>query len=302
MNHAAFQEQLALFSSDAVTILEKLKQQYGRLDPQQIEQLCYILDLSPTELLKKLMPLAAAMSTCPISGFSVGVIVEGYRENAQGPFYLGANMELIGQPLKMSVHAEQSAIANAWHQGETRLKRLFVNEAPCGHCRQFINELNEVKEMEFVVNQLGKDEGKVYQIGDLLPDSFGPGDLEQAERLLFADTVSLVSPASEDELVNAATRATEKSYAPYSKCRSGVALKLENGDIVTGQSAENAAYNPGMTAVESALVNLRLHHLGKAESRIVDAVMVETASLSSNKDTAKSILNGYGAELRYYEV
>ena len=302
MNQAAFQEQLALFPSEAVAILEKIKQQYGRLDPIQIEQLCQILQLSPTELLKKLMPLAAAMSTCPISGFSVGVIVEGYRENAQGPFYLGANMELIGQPLKMSIHAEQSAIANAWHQGENRLKRLFVNEAPCGHCRQFINELNEVKGMEFVVNPLGKEEGKVYQISDLLPDSFGPADLGQDERLLFADSISLNSPSPEDKLVNAATRATEKSYAPYSKCRSGAALLLENGDVVVGQSAENAAYNPGLTAVEAALVNLRLHHLGKPESRIVDAVMVETASLSSNKDTARSILGGYGAELRYYEV
>ena len=302
MNQAAFQEQLALFPSEAVAILENIKQQYGRLDPRQIEQLCQILQLSPTDLLKKLMPLAAAISTCPISGFSVGVIVEGFRENAQGPFYMGANLEMIGQPLKTAIHAEQSAIANAWHQGETRLKRLFVNEAPCGHCRQFINELNEVKEMEFVVNQLGKDEGKIYQISDLLPDSFGPADLGQEERLLLAQAASLVSPASEDELVNAATKAAEKSYAPYSKARSGIALLLENGDIVTGQSAENAAYNPGMTAVESALVNLRLHHLGKPESRITDAVMVETSSLSSNKDITRSILGGYGAELRYYEV
>ena len=302
MNQAAFQEQLSLFPSEAVAILEKIKQQYGRLDPRQIEHLCQILGLSPTELLKKLMPLAAAMSTCPLSGFSVGAIVEGYRENAQGPFYLGANLELIGQPLKVTTHAEQAAIANAWHQGETRLKRLFVNEAPCGHCRQFINELNQVEEMEFVVSRLGRDDGKIYRIADLLPDSFGPGDLEQGERLLLADPVSLNSPAPEDKLVNAATRAAGKSYAPYSKCRSGVALQLESGDIVTGQSAENAAYNPGMTAVEAALVNLRLHHLGKPESRIVDAVMVETASLSSNKDTTRSILGGYGAELRYYEV
>ena len=302
MNQVAFQEQLSQFSSDAVAILENIKKQYGRLDPHQIEQLCQILEVSPTELLKQLMPLAAAMSTCPVSGFSVGVIVEGYREAAQGPFYLGANLEMVGQPLKMTIHAEQSAIANAWHQGETRLKRLFVNEAPCGHCRQFINELNEVKQMEFVVNHLGEDDGKVYHIGDLLPDSFGPEDLNQKERLLLAESTPLTSPDSEDALVEAATKAAEKSYAPYSKCQSGIALKLENGDIVSGQSAENVAYNPGLTAVEAALVNLRLHHLGKAESRIVDAVMVETASLSSNKDAAKSVLNGYGVELRCYEV
>lgn len=302
MNHSAFQEQLSLFSSEAISIIENAKKQSGRLDSRQIDELCHILELSPDGLLKALMPLVATMSTCPVSGFSVGAIVEGYRENQQGPFYFGANLEVPGQPLKMTIHAEQSAIANAWHQGEKRLRRLYVNEAPCGHCRQFMNELNEVDKMKFVIQQIGKDKQKVYEMSDLLPDSFGPADLEQADRLLSANTETLVSPLINDDLVNAATTASGNSYAPYSKCLSGIALKLENGDMIMGQYAENAAFNPGLTAMEAALVNLRLNHLGKPESRIIDAVMVEKASITSHKASAQSILSAYGAELRYYEV
>ena len=302
MNHSAFQEQLSHFPFDAALILQQLEKQAGRLDPLQISELCNILEFKSEDLLKALMPLAASMSTPIISGFHVGAIVEGYREDAQGPFYLGANLELTGQPLKMTIHAEQSAISNAWHQGETRLRRLYVNETPCGHCRQFMNELNQVEQMEFVVNQLSKDRKTVYKMTDLLPDAFGPADLKQEERLLSASSETLVSPDSEDALVVAATEAASQSYAPYSGCRSGVALMLESGDIVIGQYAENVAFNPGLTAVESAICNLRLNSLGKPESKIVDAVLVEKSSNTSHRASTEAILEGLGAKLRHYTV
>ncbi|OED49155.1 hypothetical protein ACH42_02055 [Endozoicomonas sp. (ex Bugula neritina AB1)] len=302
MNHSAFQEQLSCFPFDAALILQQLEKQSGRLDPQQITDLCTLLNIPPSGLLKALMPLAASMSTCSISGFHVGAIVEGYREDSQGPFYLGANFEMAGQPLKMTIHAEQSAISNAWHQGETRLRRLYVNEAPCGHCRQFMNELNQVESMEFVVNQLENDEQKVYQISDLLPDAFGPADLEQEERLLSASIEPLDNPEPEDALVTAATQAASQSYAPYSGCRSGIALLLETGDMVTGQYAENVAFNPGMTAIEAALCNMRLNNLGKPDSKVTDAVLVEASSVTSHQTTTASILADIGAELRYYTV
>ncbi len=58
-----------------------------------------------------------------------------------GHLYIGVNLEFPGLPLQHSVHAEQFLIANAaWH-GERGLRRIAVNAAPCGHCRQFIAEL-----------------------------------------------------------------------------------------------------------------------------------------------------------------
>lgn len=44
-------------------------------------------------------------------------------------------------PLYNSVHAEQFLLVNALHHGERELRRLAVNAAPCGYCRQFYAEL-----------------------------------------------------------------------------------------------------------------------------------------------------------------
>lgn len=308
MNHKAFQDQLALFPENAAVILRKLTLQQGRLEPEQVNELKALMRLSTEDFLKALLPLAASMSTCPISGFSVGAVVEGFRaaesscEEEQGPIYFGANLEIAGQPLKMAIHAEQAAISNAWHQGETQLRRLMVNEAPCGHCRQFMNELNEINQMDILVSQLNNDLKKHYRMADLLPDAFGPGDLKQAGRLLGPSNQLLNSPDSSDTLVNAATQAAQNSYAPYSDCYSGVALFMNNGDIISGMYAENVAFNPGLTAIEAALVNLRLNSLAKPEATIVDAVMVEKQAPISHQAMTASIISHMGAELRHFIV
>ncbi len=314
MNHKAFQDQLALFPEDAATILQKLTLQQGRLEPEQVNELKVLMRLSTEDFLKAVLPLAATMSTCPISGFSVGAVVEGFRaaedyhtadgscEEEQGPIYFGANLEIAGQPLKMAIHAEQAAISNAWHQGETRLRRLMVNEAPCGHCRQFMNELNEIDQMDILVSQLDNELKKHYRMADLLPDAFGPGDLKQGDRLLAPSSLLLDSPDSSDTLVNAATQAAQNSYAPYSDCYSGIALLMSNGDIISGMYAENSAFNPGLTAIEAALVNRRLNSLAKPEATIVDAAMVEKQAPISHKAMTASIISHMGAELRHFIV
>lgn len=302
MNHRAFQDQLAQFPVNAADILHQLIHQRGRLEPEQVNELKGLMELSSEKLLKALLPLAASMSTCPISNFSVGAIVEGFRPEGQGPVYLGANLEIAGQPLKMAIHAEQAAISNAWHQGETRLRRLMVNEAPCGHCRQFMNELNEIDQMDITVSQLDSDQQRQYNLSNLLPDAFGPGDLKQGTRLMGASLLSLESPDPADNLVNAATEAACRSYAPYSGCHSGVALLIENGDIISGRYAENVAFNPGMTAVEAALANLRLSSLAEAPGKIIDAVMVEKQASVSHQAMTASIISHMGAELRYFVV
>ncbi|KEI69705.1 hypothetical protein GV64_02160 [Endozoicomonas elysicola] len=299
---------MALFPEDAATILQKLTLQQGRLEPEQVNELKVLMRLSTEDFLKAVLPLAATMSTCPISGFSVGAVVEGFRaaegscEEEQGPIYFGANLEIAGQPLKMAIHAEQASISNAWHQGETRLRRLMVNEAPCGHCRQFMNELNEIDQMEILVSQLDNERKKHYRMADLLPDAFGPGDLKQGGRLLGPSNQLLNSPDSSDTLINAATQAAQNSYAPYSDCYSGIALLMNNGDIISGMYAENVAFNPSLTAIEAALVNLRLNSLAKPEATIVDAVMVEKQAPISHKAMAVSIISHMGAELRHFIV
>ncbi|MDE6370063.1 MAG: cytidine deaminase [Duncaniella sp.] len=49
-------------------------------------------------------------------------------------------------------------------------------------------------------------------------------------------------------LVRAAVEATERAYAPYSHFRVGAAIRLDNGETVTGSNQENAAYPSGTCA------------------------------------------------------
>ena len=62
------------------------------------------------------------------------------------------------------------------------------------------------------------------------------------------------------ELVEAAKRATEGSYAPYSKFRVGAAARLQDGTIVVGANQENAAYPSGLCAERTALFAAGAQH------------------------------------------
>lgn len=53
-------------------------------------------------------------------------------------------------------------------------------------------------------------------------------------------------------LVDRARAATAGSYAPYSNFRVGAAIRLSNGEIVSGANQENAAYPSGLCAERTA--------------------------------------------------
>ena len=55
------------------------------------------------------------------------------------------------------------------------------------------------------------------------------------------------------QLAEAAVRARENSYAPYSKYRVGAALLCADGDIVCGSNIENASYPATVCAERCAI-------------------------------------------------
>lgn len=57
----------------------------------------------------------------------------------------------------------------------------------------------------------------------------------------------------ERELMNIAREAALNAYAPYSNYYVGAAVKLENGEIITGNNQENVAYPSGICAERVAL-------------------------------------------------
>jgi cytidine deaminase len=219
------------------------------------------------DLMGHLVPLAAARyASAPISGFRVGAVARG----SSGALYLGANLERPGTALALTVHAEQSATANAWLHDEDGLATLAVSAPPCGHCRQFLNELATADSLEVLVT--GR---RSRLLPELLPESFGPADLGVTAGLMSPRANGLALD-SEDPLVLEALAAAEASYAPHSRSFAGVALETASGAVHTGRYAENAAFNPSLTPLACALALCAL--AGGAEDEITRAVLVQAPS------------------------
>ncbi|WP_034915948.1 cytidine deaminase [Erwinia sp. 9145] len=215
--------------------------------PEQVDALQKATGLDVHALSFALLPLAAACAVAPLSGFNVGALALG----KSGRLYFGANMEFSGATMQQTIHAEQSAITHAWLRGEPSLTSITVNYTPCGHCRQFMNELNSGTALG--IHLPGR---KPATLGDYLPDAFGPRDL--AIETLLLDNVDHGVPLRGDALTRAALQAANRSHAPYTQAWSGVALQAENGDIFAGSYAENAAFNPSLPPLQAALILLNL--------------------------------------------
>lgn len=64
-------------------------------------------------------------------------------------------------------------------------------------------------------------------------------------------------------LTDAACKATESSYSPYSHFQVGAAVLLEDGTVVTGSNQENAAYPSGLCAERVTIFSAGAQHPGK---------------------------------------
>ena len=218
------------------------------LSGEQFDTLLELSGLDDAALRVALLPFAAAYSHAPISNFYVGAIARGLS----GKLYFGANMEISGAQLGQTVHAEQSAISHAWMKGEQGISDITINFSPCGHCRQFMNELSTAQEL---VVQLPQRDEKTLQ--EYLPESFGPADLGIESRLMMPANHGKVADES-DQLVLSALDALNRSHAPYTHNLSGVALRMKDGKQYQGSYAENAAFNPSLPPLQVALVQLLL--------------------------------------------
>ncbi len=76
-------------------------------------------------------------------------------------------------------------------------------------------------------------------------------------------------------LMNEAVKIRKTAYAPYSKFHVGTAFLLENGEVITGNNQENAAYPSGMCAERVAV--------WQAASRFPDVKIKIIAITASSK-------------------
>jgi len=237
------------------------------------------LEGDPLTLGRSLLPFATAFSVSPISGFAVGAVAVG----ESGAFYLGANLEFAGTGLGATLHAEQSAVLNAWVHGETILTHLLVSDVPCGHCRQFLTELSCSDRMQLV---FGEERTTIDQ---LLPGPFGTRP-KAGQGLLDSPMVELESIRPvEDSLAQRAINAAQRSYTPYTRANEGFVIEGDNGQHFAGRAAESVAFNPSVSAIVCAM-NQRNLSAGRSFSikRCAHARLV--TAVNGTVDLSKSIL------------
>ena len=79
-------------------------------------------------------------------------------------------------------------------------------------------------------------------------------------------------------LIEQARKAAQNSYAPYSRFRVGAALRLTNGEVVTGTNVENVSYGLTICAERSALVS--------AVSQFGPEIRIEAVAVANLNDAA----------------
>ena len=244
------------------------------------EALCASENKDIDALMLALLPVAATYARAPISNFLVGSVARG----VSGNLYLGGNLEVPHQALGFSVHGEQSVIANAYMHGDEGITAIAGTDAPCGHCRQFMNELSPGRDIQ--VNIQGSP---TTRLSVLLPASFGPKDLG-GEGAFPVRRTALVAPKGQDDALTAAAfDAACKSYAPYSKSPSGAGISVRGGRVFTGSYIENAAFNPSLPPLQTAL--LALIAAGESFSSISKVALVEVeGAMITQKNVTEAAL------------
>lgn len=285
--HSRFHAAFASLAADLQSALAPLLADEhfpALLTAEQVAMLKNATRLDEDALAFALLPLAAACARTPVSHFNVGAIARG----VSGTWYFGGNMEFIGATMQQTVHAEQSAISHAWLRGEKSLASVTVNYTPCGHCRQFMNELNSGLSLR--INLPGRDP---HTLADYLPDAFGPKDLDI--KTLLMDEEDHGFAVTGDALAQAAIVAANKSHAPYSQAPAGLALECRDGTLFAGRYAENAAFNPSLPPLQGALNLLSLN--GYDYPDIQRAVLAEKAEATLTQwDATAATLKALGCQ------
>ncbi|KAJ4708629.1 Cytidine deaminase [Melia azedarach] len=283
------------------------------IEASEAESLAQKSGLTVPQLLPTLVKSAQTLARPPISNYHVGVVGLG----SSGRIFFGGNLEFPGLPLHHSVHAEQFLITNLILNAEPKIQYFAVSSAPCGHCRQFLQEIRDAPDIKIFIassentNSDMKDEHNLnyYPLSHFLPDRFGPDDLLDKDVPLLLEThhngLSFVNEDGNDHqnlcngqisehsvtLKSAALEAANKSHAPYSKCPSGVAIMDSEGKIYKGSYMESAAYNPSLGPVQAALVAYVAGGNGGGYERIVAAVLVEKEGpIVGQEQTARMLL------------
>lgn len=290
----AFQA-LKPFSTEAQEMLKGIlsdKDFRGQISAGAVKELLAIENMTSDDLMLSLLPVARTFSRPPLSNYLVGAVLEGIS----GSLYLGANIEIPRQSLGLAVHGEQAAVANAYAHNETGVKAIAVTAAPCGHCRQFLNELSPAADLRVL-----RRDAPSTLLSTLLPVAFGPKDLGFTNGALpVKENMLALSTHTSNAQVILALNAARKAYSPYTSSPSGVSLRTGDGRLFNGSYIENAAFNPSLPPLQASLAGL--FAAGQEASDISTVVLVELEGAHISQQTGTRATLSALAPLAHLEL
>ncbi|MEM0515922.1 cytidine deaminase [Pseudoalteromonas sp. YIC-827] len=268
-------------------LLESIKQERGIISAQQFENLSQFLGNNHKDTAQWLLTQIQPWAVAPISEFQVAALVHARNHQGEEFYAAGVNVELPHCGLESAVHAEQTALHNAWLNGACELLHLYVSATPCGYCRQFINEFCADTGLEISIGEVEAT------LSELLPLAFGPSDLGVSERILAAGAQTTAKGAS--ELLQ---QHLQLSYAPYSGGQAALMLSMGEQHFY-GRYIENAAFNPSFHPLLAALSQVAL--LGQGiDFKAIDRVsLAELDSLKSHQDSTEAMVRRLAPQARF---
>ena len=139
------------------------------------------MPVTPEQLVREALE-AMHFAYVPYSGFTVGAALL----TKSGKVYLGCNIE--NAAYGPSNCAERTAFFKAVSEGERAFKAIAIVGgaedakkldfcAPCGVCRQVMEEFCDEEAFEIVLAR-SVDEYEIYTLKELFPKGFGPKNLK----------------------------------------------------------------------------------------------------------------------------
>lgn len=96
--------------------------------------------MTDKELALILLPVSACYANPTPSHFSVGAIAKG-----ESGAYFGANQEFCTTNIQQTTMRSKVQFLMLGCVVKSKITEITVNYTPCGHCRQFMNELNSAE-------------------------------------------------------------------------------------------------------------------------------------------------------------
>lgn len=176
------------------------------------------------------------------------------------------------------------------NHSETGILKMATSAAPCGHCRQFLNEIDTEGRLEILMPNHPPE-----KLSFFLPEAFGPKDLG-----LWIDPWNSQGKNLEpSSIIAKAIDAATASHAPYSQSKSGVAIQTIDGKVYTGAYVENAAFNPSLSPFHVALAGLVSDLCSYDEISRVILVEQESAKIS-HEGSIRAMLDRIAPQAQFH--